>query len=65
VLSRGSKVKLKNVNLIRLLGTVIFQIQRAFCGKLFGKLGLATNPLDAPVRAIPPEAQAAKKNTKQ
>ena len=27
-------------------GTVIFQVQSLFAGKLFGKLGLQKNPLD-------------------
>jgi len=58
VLSPGSRVKLKNVNLIRPLGTVIFQIHKAFRGKLPGKLGLDTNPRDAPLRVTPPGAQA-------
>ena len=40
------------------LGTVIFHVHRQFFGKLFGKLGLAKNPLD-PVRK-PPEVQAVK-----
>ena len=40
------------------LGTVIFQVQLMFGGKLFGKLGLVKNPLD-PVRDCP-ESQAVK-----
>ena len=43
----GSKVKLKKVTLMmRPIGTVIFQVQLLFEGKLFGKLGLVKNPLD-------------------
>ena len=40
------------------LGTVIFQIQSLFAGKLFGKLGLQKNPLE-PLRKSPDELHAA------
>ena len=53
----GSKVKLKKDNLIRPLGTVIVQTHVFKRSKLFGKLGLATNPLDAPL-ILTPGAQA-------
>ena len=52
-----SKVKFKKDNLIRPLGTVIVQTHVFKGSKLFGKLGLATNPLDAPLILTPP-AQA-------
>ena len=45
----GSKVKFRKDNLIRPLGIVIFQTHLFEVSKLFGKLGLATNPLDAPL----------------
>ena len=49
----GSKVKFKKDNLIRPLGTVIVQTHICEGSKLFGKLGLATNPLDAPLILTP------------
>ena len=49
----GSKVKFKKDNLIRPLGTVIVQTHVFEGSKLFGKLGLATNPLDAPLILTP------------
>ena len=49
----GSKVKFKKDNLIRPLGTVIVQTHICEALKLFGKLGLATNPLDAPLILTP------------
>ena len=53
-----SKVKFKKDNLIRPLGTVIVQTH-IFCGsKLFGKLGLETNPLDDPLMVTPAPTQA-------
>ena len=52
-----SKVKFKKDNLIRPLGTVIVQTHIFEGSMLFGKLGLATNPLDAPLILTPP-AQA-------
>lgn len=53
-----SKVKFKKDNLTRPLGTVIVQTH-IFCGsKLFGKLGLATNPLDDPLMVTPAPPQA-------
>ena len=53
-----SKVKFKKDNLTRPLGTVIVQTH-IFCGsKLFGKLGLATNPLDDPLMVTPAPTQA-------
>ena len=48
-----SKVKFKKDNLIRPLGTVIVQTHVCEVPKLFGKLGLATNPLDAPLIVAP------------
>ena len=48
-----SKVKFKKDNLIRPLGTVIVQTHVLAAAKLFGKLGLATNPLDAPLILTP------------
>jgi len=54
-------VKLKKLNLIRPLGTVIFQIHEEYFGKSPGKLGLDTNPLDAPLSVTPPGAQAKRK----
>ena len=54
----SSKVKFKKDNLIRPLGTVIVQTH-IFCGsKLFGKLGLETNPLDDPLMVTPAPTQA-------
>ena len=56
----GSKVKLKKVSLMmRPVGTVIFQVQFLFAGKLFGKFGLVNNPLD-PLRKSPGGTHAAK-----
>ena len=53
-----SKVKFKKDKLTRPLGTVIVQTH-IFCGsKLFGKLGLATNPLDDPLMVTPAPTQA-------
>ena len=49
----GSKVKFKKDNLIRPLGTVIVQTHVFEGSKVFGKLGLATNPLDAPLILTP------------
>ena len=49
----GSKVKFKKDNLIRPLGTVIVQTHTCEGPMLFGKLGLATNPLDAPLILTP------------
>ena len=49
----GSKVKFKKDNLIRPLGTVIVQTHIFEGPMLFGKLGLATNPLDAPLILTP------------
>ena len=54
----GSKVKFKKDNLIRPLGTVIVQTHVLSRAKLFGKLGLATNPLDAPLILTPGIVQA-------
>jgi len=54
-------VKFKKVNLIRPLGTVIFQIHMEFGGKLPGKLGLDMKPLGAPLSVTPPGAQATRK----
>ena len=54
----GSKVKFKKDNLIRPLGTVIVQTHVCEVPKLFGKLGLATNPLDAPLILTPGTVQA-------
>ena len=48
-----SKVKFKKDNLIRPLGTVIVQTHIFEGPMLFGKLGLATNPLDAPLILTP------------
>ena len=48
-----SKVKFKKDNLIRPLGTVIVQTHVCEGSKLFGKLGLATNPLDIPLILTP------------
>ena len=57
----GSKVKLKKLTLImNPLGTVIFQVQSLFAGKLLGKFGLENNPLD-PVRKAPGGSHAWKK----
>ena len=54
----GSKVKFKKLTLImNPLGTVIFQVQVLFAGKLFGKSGLQNNPLD-PVRNTPGDTHA-------
>ena len=53
-----SKVKFKKDNLIRPLGTVIVQTHVFKGSKLFGKLGLATNPLDAPLILTPGPVQA-------
>ena len=53
-----SKVKFKKDNLIRPLGTVIVQTHVFKGSKLFGKLGLATNPLDAPLILTPGTVQA-------
>ena len=52
-LGSGSKVKFKKDNLIRPLGTVIVQIHCCIARKLPGKLGLETNPLDAPLIFCP------------
>ena len=52
-------MKLKKVTLmIRLAGTVIFQVQLLWLGNLFGKLGLVKNPAD-PLRNFPGETHAA------
>ena len=48
-----SKVKFKKDNLIRPLGTVIVQTHVCEGSKLFGKLGLATNPLGIPLILTP------------
>ena len=53
-----SKVKFKKDNLIRPLGTVIVQTHIFRGSKLFGKLGLATNPLDDPLMVTPAPPQA-------
>ena len=56
----GSKVKLKKVTLMIFpAGTVIFQVQLLFGGKLLGKLGLLKTPLD-PLRNSPGGTHAAK-----
>ena len=53
-------MKLKKVSLImRPVGTVIFQVQLLFAEKLFGKFGLANNPLD-PLRKSPGGTHAVK-----
>ena len=57
-LGSGSKVKFKKDNLIRPLGTVIIQIHCCDGRKLPGKLGLETNPLDAPLIVSPAPLQA-------
>ena len=44
--------------MIRPAGTVMFQEQLLFVGKLLGKLGLEKNPLD-PSRLSPGETHAA------
>ena len=44
--------------MIRPAGTVMFQVQSLFVGKLLGKLGLAKYPLD-PLRDSPGETHAA------
>ena len=53
-------MKLKKVSLMmRPVGTVIFQVQLLFAGKLFGKFGLVNNPLD-PLRKSPGGKHAVK-----
>ena len=58
-ISNGFKLKLKKVTLMtRPAGTVMFQVQSLFRGKLLGKLGLEKNPLD-PLRSSPGGTHAA------
>lgn len=60
-----SKVKFKKDNLTRPLGTVIVQTHIFRGSKLFGKLGLATNPLDDPLMVTPAPTQATSFSSKK
>ena len=61
----GSKVKFRKDNLIRPLGIVIVQTHVFEVSKLFGKLGLATNPLDSPPMLTPAPVQATTRNSEK
>lgn len=60
-----SKVNFKKDNLTRPLGTVIVQTHIFRGSKLFGKLGLATNPLDDPLMVTPAPTQATSFSSKK